>query len=340
MQSKILFLIICGLAKNVFAQNGSHCIENPTGDITLNVRGIPGPAGSKGDMGSRGEPGPKGEQGTLNEEQYFSLYTSIRSDIMKAVRSELKLINNSLNELKEDKQNVKCGLSGNWRRIAYFDTTQGDSCPTGLRTVTNTTTNQTACGRRNFAHGCTSLSFPSGGNYTNVCGRVRAYQYYNTIGFYSYIYQRHRTVTSSYVDGISITQNNFRNHLWTYVAGRAETYYSVIWNNYDHTACPCARSTYQPSWIPTFLGNNYYCESGVGDGNRDGGYPKHKRIFWEDPLWDGSGCHARNNTCCERFGWFHSIVSPSTFNIEVRWCGYASVTTTDVPTDNLEIWVM
>ena len=335
MQYELLFLIVCGLGKNVFSQNGSHCIENPTGDITFNVRGIPGPAGPKGDIGARGEPGPKGEQGTLNEEQYFSLYTSISSNIMKAVRSELKLINDSLNELKNDQKIMKCGVRGNWRRIAYFDTTQGDSCPAGLRTVTNTTSNQKACGRTNSAVGCTSLTFPSGGSYTNVCGRVRAYQYYNTNGFYPYIYLGHRTVASPYVNGISITQNNFTSHLWTYVAARAEAENNARQNNYDHLACPCARSTYRPLWIPGFINGNYYCESAVVDGGQI-----RRRMYWEDPLWDGSGCHAQNNTCCKHFGWFHRIVSPSAFNIEVRWCGYTSITTTDVPTDRLEIWVM
>ena len=161
-----------------------------------------------------------------------------------------------------------------------------------------------------------------------MCGRARAYQHYNTAGFHSYIHEEQETVNSSYVDGISITQNSFNNHLWTYAAGISET--SIL----DYPACPCARPTYEQSWIPKFLKNNYYCESGVF------GEHEQRRVYWEDPLWDGCGCHAQNNTCCKRFGWFHRIVSSSTFNIEVRWCGYESNHNTDVPTDQLEIWIM
>ena len=56
---------------------------------------------------------------------------------------------------------AKCGIFGNWRRIAHFDTSIGDLCPSGLRTVANATTNQTACGRT-VDNECTSLSFTSG----------------------------------------------------------------------------------------------------------------------------------------------------------------------------------
>ena len=47
---------------------------------------------------------------------------------------------------------------------------------------------------------------------------------------------------------------------------------------------------------------------------------KSPRIAWEDPLWDGEGCTQPNNTCCQRSGWFHKEVPPTTDNIEVRWC--------------------
>ena len=46
--------------------------------------------------------------------------------------------------------------SANWKRIAYFDTIKGDSCPTGHCTVTNNITGQTACGRAANG-GCMSL---------------------------------------------------------------------------------------------------------------------------------------------------------------------------------------
>ena len=76
--------------------------------------------------------------------------------------------------------------SANWRRIAYFNTTQGDSCQSPLRTVSNTENNQTACGRT-ADPGCTSLQFSPDGNYTNVCCRVRGYQYGSPVWFTRWI---------------------------------------------------------------------------------------------------------------------------------------------------------
>ena len=79
---------------------------------------------------------------------------------------------------------VKCGIpSPNWRRVAYIDTTRGPGqCPSGLVEYINPTTNQRACGRSTDS-GCSSVTYPAGGNYTNICGRVRGYQFYNANAF-------------------------------------------------------------------------------------------------------------------------------------------------------------
>ena len=92
------------------------------------------------------------------------------------VMAELKTMNETLNMLKLYLLSSKCGILGNWRRIAYFDTTQGDSCPNSLRTVTNTTTNRTACGRTNTGGGCASVPIPVQVSYSHVCGIVKGYQ--------------------------------------------------------------------------------------------------------------------------------------------------------------------
>ena len=76
--------------------------------------------------------------------------------------------NETLNLLEYRLPVTTCGIFSNWRRIAYFDTTHGDSCPTGLCTVTNTATNQTACGRTGTVQGCTSVTFLSTSSYTRV----------------------------------------------------------------------------------------------------------------------------------------------------------------------------
>ena len=63
-------------------------------------------------------------------------------------------------------------------------------------------------------------------------------------------------------------------------------------------------------------------------------------IAWKDPLWDREGCIQPNNTCCQRSGWFHKEVPPTTDNIEVRWCCDQNQWDEDFYTDIVEIWVL
>ena len=218
--------------------------------------------------------------------------------------------------------------SANWRRIAYFDTTRGDSCPTGLRTVTNSSTSQTACGRT-ANRGCTSLQFSPNGNYTNVCGRVRGYQY----GMPE-VFNSGYSIDQSYLHGVSITHGTNRTgtnrtHLWSYVTSFSEQFET------SRNRCPCARpDPADRSDVPSFVGEHFYCESGFS------GSEPENRIAWEDPLWDGQGCFASGNQCCNRYGWFHREIPTTTDNIEVRWCAEFILDDEDVLTDQLEIWVM
>ena len=265
--------------KGIKGQKGSQGIQGipgPPGSPGLagsqGNRGSPGhegPQGRIGPPGQPGHPGPRGPQGrpgdTVLTEKEFNLVTnsvqnsvlanmntnikelnnsllqemhSQNQDLLNTVMAELEAMNETLNMLKSNLLNI-CGILGNWSRIAYFDTTQGDSCPTGLRTVTNTTTNQTACGRTISSPGCTSLKFSSGVRYSKVCGRVRGYQFGSPDAFQP----SPSSIDSYYVDGISITSGNPRYHLWTYAAGASETV-GTIWR------CPCAREDYSHSDVP------------------------------------------------------------------------------------------
>ena len=151
---------------------------------------------------------------------------------------------------------AKCGIpSATWRRIAYFDTTKGDPCPSGLRTVSNTTTNQMACGR-NVNMGCTSLLFTTDGNYINVCGSTRGYQFGSADAF-GHVLDTD-PIDSAYLDGISFTYGSPRVHLWSYVVGHQEDLQTV-----SLADCPCARGNYRN--VPKYVQNNFYCESGFVD---------------------------------------------------------------------------
>ena len=286
-----------------------------TGEVgSKGQKGAPGRQGLLGPTGPAGPTGPQGLQGepgdtVLTEDEFDHVIDNVANKLNESIIADLLKTNTGLNsivhtlsdtvhKLKEqvhilEQQNpfTLCNITSHkWRIIAYFDTTLGHPCPSGLRTFTNTTTKQTACGTTTEGPVCISMNFSTGGNYTNVCGRVRGYQYGgSTTAFYHYRFYGQRTINSVYVDGVSITQGSPRQHLWTYAAGLSEIF------NSDVFACPCARSGYNSSWIPDFVGNNYYCESGfVGTAVA--------RVTWDDPLWDGMECFISGNTCCDRYG--------------------------------------
>ena len=259
---------------------------------------------------------------------------SIIAELLDTIQTLNQTLTDRLLYLESQVFVTVCNItSANWSRIAYFDTMQGDSCPTGLRTVTNTTTNQTACGRTNTSAGCASLKFQSSNRrYTNICGRVRGYQENNPEGFF-YGLSNKRIIDGPYANGILITQGSPRKHIWSYVTGASENqgYYNMQY------ICPCARTTpnITSSDVPNFVNNHYYCESGY-----NGRYPHWGGVIWEDPLWDGQGCHNPGNQCCNQYGWFHRQVQASSEYIELRICADQEYTNEDIPVDQFEIWVM
>ena len=226
----------------------------------------------RGPVGVPGHPGAIGPRGYPGD-------TVLSEDELRKVTKTVQMnISSQLNGI----------YSLNWRRVTYIDTTQGAACPAGIREVTNSTLNKRACGRT-VNVGCSSLTFPSGGSYTHVCGRTRGYQFYTTDGFHALCSS---TINDAYVDGLSITRGSPRKHIWSYVAGHHEK----ITGDIRTRQCPCAGPEFDSWYKATFVGDDFYCESGfVYNANR---------IAWEDPLWDGEGCTQPGNTCCKRSGWF------------------------------------
>ena len=226
MNSVFLSLIIGSLVTNIVSQNNPQCSDNPTGEVSLNVRGIPGLKGDRGDIGPTGQkgnrgrigskgqkgvqgaegiqgpvgppglegsigarghpghdgargppgqpgppglegsigprgypghtgtegppgkpgpPGPRGRQGEPGDTAFdrevfnrisakfdtvirevnstlFDVVWDIKTSsqtALNAVMTELKLINKTLNTLKQMNAVTKCGISGNWRRILH-----------------------------------------------------------------------------------------------------------------------------------------------------------------------------------------------------------------------------
>ena len=211
-----------------------------------------------------------------------------------------------------------CGSSG-WMRVAYLNMTDpSEECPRGFRLYNENGVR--ACGRpASSSGGCqSSVQFQSYGvPYSEVCGRVTGYQYYSPDAFHA----PSVGINSHYVDGVSLTHGSPRKHIWTFVAGlQKNTLYS------DGTkACPCSPGSTQAP--PAFVGNDYFCESGV---------PGHvqQQLYTSDPLWDGEGCGSLETVCCQAAGlpWFHKRLSaPTNNNIEMRICASNVASSEDVP---------
>ena len=341
MDSLVSLLLVVLTTTLVQVQSSGTCSHQYP--VIPGPPGPPGPPGSPGRDGRDGRDGHDGHDGhdscnddkcesvnpgstILTEGDLNSICDNITAKLLDTIQTLNQTLTDHLLHLESQIGITICNItSANWRRIAYFDTTQGDSCPTGLRTVTSTTTYQTACGRT-ANPGCTSLQFSPDGNYTNVCGKMRGYQFFTPDAFHTLS----NSIDSYYLDGISITHGTPRTHLWSYVGGHPENYRVDT-----RRRCPCARpDPTDRSGVPSFVGEHFYCESGFS-----GSYYEN-RIAWEDPLWDGQGCFAPGNQCCNRYGWFHREIPTTSDNIEVRWCADHNRWVEDVFTDQLEIWVM
>ena len=225
-----------------------------------------------------------------------------------------------------------CGTKGGWTRIAYwdmFDPYYRSSCPSGLKMYQSGEVR--ACGRPVSSGGsCASVKFSSlGVSYSQVCGRVVGYQYGSPDAVYNEHDSNHSDINSYYVDGVSITHGYPRQHIWTFVCGfRSST------SPYRSFICPCSQGSTQS--VQSFIGNDYFCESGNPNSNWE------QNLYVEDPLWDGKGCGTNEATCCSATGlpWFNNVLNSTTTDyIELRVCGDEGTVNEDVPVSFYEIYI-
>ena len=177
---------------------------------------------------------------------------------------------------------------------------------------------------------CWSAFYPTGRHYRKVCGMIIGYQVASPGAFH--IHVPVNSLDDVYVDGISISHGlSNRTHIWTFAAGVTEGKHLSQQAN-----CPCAVSNpSQRRLPPTFVGNNYFCESGNPTDDWTPGF-----LYSEDPLWDGDQCEG---DCCSNGKsppWFISELPVSTTDdIEVRICGDQSLSDEDNPISLLELFV-
>ena len=203
--------------------------------------------------------------------------------------------------------------SPGWRRIAYLNMSNpSQHCPSVWQEIPFN--RQRVCGKRSAAPSCEGVNYTTGSEqYSQVCGRIIAYQ----SGLPRAFRGSALSINTFYVDGVSVTHGSPRQHVWTFAAGFDEMSYHPY--RYPTTApCPCVTGSTNADNIPSFVSQNYFCESGLH--MYTGG-----NIFWSygDPLWDGQGC-GPTSACCTFNSppWFTvQLPSPTTDYIEVRICG-------------------
>ena len=221
-----------------------------------------------------------------------------------------------------DAGGYECGGTYGWRRVVYLDMTDPTTnCPSGWRFDS-----KRLCGRvSSVGLTCDSVLFPvTGGDYTSVCGSIRAYQNYGTDAFESYHIGEATTIDSAYASGVSLTHGSPRQHIWTFAAGYSEIEPTRV------DACPCDATI--DITIPPFVGGDYFCESGVNSGTPHGFHP-------DDPLWDGSGC-ATSSSCCSFNNppyFTKQLSNPTSDDIEARLCNLYIAD--DSPIEFIELYV-
>ena len=196
------------------------------------------------------------------------------------------------------------GVTGGWRRVAELDMTNSShQCPSGLRQ--HTVSNIRTCVRDSDSPGCSSVTFSSATlEYSRVCGKIIGYQVGTTDDF--------RTGTDDintyYVDGVSLTHGNPRQHIWTFAAVYLFSCSCTIYTN-----------------APAFVGRDYFCDT-------DNSGPSQF-----DPLWDGAGC-----SCCSFNNppWFYKqLPQPTANDIEMRVCRNEDASNEDIAIEMVEIYI-
>ena len=303
---------------------------------------ISGPPGASGPPGVSGPPGPPGPPGAPCTQPIGLFYNYPAAGCEEIVRNNPQSSNgwywvrdSSDNSIKR----VYCYPSGHtfcgegvWMRIGYFDTTQTLSeCPSPLEMFTEN--NKKYC--RKPSSGCTSVYFNSlSQQYTEVCGMVEAYQYGSMDAFVHSTADK--TPDDLYVDGISITHGSSpRHHLWTYAVGLNANPDSGYVTSCQ---CPCTAAG-TTSTLPTFLNDDYYCDS--GNPSRNSFIDGH---LYPDRLWDNSGPSCvSGSTCCDNPNqpWFKKkLTQPANEDVEMRWCADGSpVSHETTATTRVELYI-
>ena len=238
--------------------------------------------------------------------------SSLRTEVERLLENFV-LANNSSPVLYPDRP---CGCGGpGWTKVVSLnmsDTTQ--QCPGDWEEIASPVR---GC-QQTTPSGCTSAVFQTGRTYSQVCGRVNAYQYGSPDAFSVAITARNIfTVEQNPLSGVSLTHGapGSRQHIWSFVAAILEYSPNPAYRQYK---CACSDTTTDwPYTTPSFVGNNYFCDSG-----NLGPVLTHTIYYPDNPMWDGEGC-GPTSSCCQFNNppWFcKTLPQPSSDPVELRIC--------------------
>ena len=206
------------------------------------------------------------------------------------------------------------------------------NCPSGWNM---TGYSKRTCGRANSSSlSCDSVFFPvSGGPYSQVCGRIRAYQWGGPDAFWGYNNGGQTTIDSVYVSGVAVMYGSPRQHIWTFANGAEE-------NDTTHKDWNCPCDTTGVVSIPPFVGEDYFCESGYV---RPGYYSQALLFTFHsnDTLWDGRDCHS-TSTCCSLHNppyFTKTLNQTTTDDLELRMCHSHTASSDNIAVELVELYV-
>lgn len=138
---------------------------------------------------------------------------------------------------------------------------------------------------------------------------------------------------------MSLTYGSPQQHIWSFAAALDERLGLRLVDNGEYRSqCECTDNTDQAMLdVPSYVGNDYFCETGVPLGQRW----NNSMFYADDPLWDGQGCGSFS-TCCtfNNPPWFCKKLPQSTnADLEVRLCSYSVASIENTPIELLEIYV-
>ncbi len=99
--------------------------------------------------------------------------------------------------------------------------------------------------------------------------------------------------------------------MWRFVGADSESS-----SSYPAYNCPCTNINVPGPYIPPFVTNDYFCDTG------NKGSVHSQQYYTEDPLWDGKGCGS-SSTCCSFNSpplFCKSLPQPTSEDLEIRLC--------------------